>query len=198
MKNTFIFNFKRDLAFSFVEKRSGTFLNQILDHIWTLFLLFCIYIKVNRKLKMPLTGFELWISGVWNNHSTNCAPQPLPKTRYLLLMSSCIPQSWYKTFMCFKCFLNDSIWFIRFDTIICVSNLLCELWNRKLNMKEIYFFKKVWLVWVNEICWYIKIIFLADSYPVKHGVSHTVPPNVSEYSLVELINRVGHWLWLSW
>ena len=102
MKNTFIFNFKRDLAFSFVEKRSGTFLNQILDHIWTLFLLFCIYIKVNRKLKMPLTGFELWISGVWNNHSTNCAPQPLPKTRYLLLMSSCIPQSWYKTFMCFK------------------------------------------------------------------------------------------------
>ena len=96
------------------------------------------------------------------------------------------------------CFLNDSIWFIRFDTIICVSNLLCELWNRKLNMKEIYFFKKVWLVWVNEICWYIKIIFLADSYPVKHGVSHTVPPNVSEYSLVELINRVGHWLWLSW
>ena len=36
------------------------------------------------------------------------------------------------------CFLHDSIWLIWFDTI-CLSNLSCELWNRKLKIKEIYF-----------------------------------------------------------
>ena len=36
-------------------------------------------------------------------------------------------------------FIYDSIWFIWFDTIICLSNLSCELWNRKLKIKEIYF-----------------------------------------------------------
>ena len=39
------------------------------------------------------------------------------------------------------CFLHDSIWFIWFDTIICLSNLLCELWNRKLKIKELYILK---------------------------------------------------------
>ena len=34
------------------------------------------------------------------------------------------------------CFIH--IWFIWFDTIICLSNLSCELWNRKLKIKEIY------------------------------------------------------------
>ena len=29
------------------------------------------------------------------------------------------------------CFLHDSIWFIWFDATICLSNLSCELWNRK-------------------------------------------------------------------
>ena len=33
------------------------------------------------------------------------------------------------------CFIHDSIWFIWFDTIICLSNLSCELWNRKLKIK---------------------------------------------------------------
>ena len=37
-------------------------------------------------------------------------------------------------------FLHDSIWFIWFDTIM--SNLSCELWNRKLKIKEIYFLKR--------------------------------------------------------
>ena len=32
-------------------------------------------------------------------------------------------------------FLHDSIWFIWFETIICLSNLSCELWNRKLKIK---------------------------------------------------------------
>ena len=39
------------------------------------------------------------------------------------------------------CFLHDSIWFIWFDTIICLSNLSCELWNRKLKINKIYFKK---------------------------------------------------------
>ena len=39
------------------------------------------------------------------------------------------------------CFLHDSIWFIWFDTIIRLSNLSCELWNRKLKIQEIYFKK---------------------------------------------------------
>ena len=30
-------------------------------------------------------------------------------------------------------FLHDSIWFLWFDTIFCLSNLSCELWNRKLT-----------------------------------------------------------------
>ena len=31
------------------------------------------------------------------------------------------------------------IWFIWFDTVICLSNLSCELWNRKLKINKIYF-----------------------------------------------------------
>ena len=38
-------------------------------------------------------------------------------------------------------FIHDSIWFVWFDTIICMSNLSWELWNRKLKIKEIYFKK---------------------------------------------------------
>ena len=33
-------------------------------------------------------------------------------------------------------FLHDSIWFFWFDTIICLSNLSCELLNRKLKNKS--------------------------------------------------------------
>ena len=40
------------------------------------------------------------------------------------------------------CFIHDYIWFIWFDTIIYLSNLSSELWNRKLKIKEIYFKKK--------------------------------------------------------
>ena len=39
------------------------------------------------------------------------------------------------------CFFHDSIWFIWLNTIFCVSNLSCELWNRKLKIN--YFFKKM-------------------------------------------------------
>ena len=39
------------------------------------------------------------------------------------------------------CFLHDSSCFIWFDTIICLSNLSCELWNRKLKINE-FFLKK--------------------------------------------------------
>ena len=35
-------------------------------------------------------------------------------------------------------FLHDSIWFIWFDTIICLPNLSCELWNRKLKIKKLF------------------------------------------------------------
>ena len=38
-------------------------------------------------------------------------------------------------------FVHDSIWFIWFDTIIWLSNLSCEFWNRKLKINEIYFIK---------------------------------------------------------
>ena len=43
-------------------------------------------------------------------------------------------------------FLRDSIWFIWFDTIIWLSNLSLELWNGKLKIKEIHFFKKSSLI----------------------------------------------------
>ena len=36
-------------------------------------------------------------------------------------------------------FIHDSIWF---DYIICLSNLSCELWNRKLKIKETFFKKR--------------------------------------------------------
>ena len=36
------------------------------------------------------------------------------------------------------CFIHDAIWFVWFDTFICLLNLSCELWNRKLKLKEIY------------------------------------------------------------
>ena len=36
-----------------------------------------------------------------------------------------------------------SVCFVWFDTIICLSNLSCELWNKKLKIKEIYFFKNL-------------------------------------------------------
>ena len=39
------------------------------------------------------------------------------------------------------CFIHDSFWIIWFDTIICLSNSSCELWNRKIEIKEIYFEK---------------------------------------------------------
>ena len=35
-------------------------------------------------------------------------------------------------------FFHDSIWFIWFDTIIWLSNLSFELWNRKLKLNKIY------------------------------------------------------------
>ena len=39
------------------------------------------------------------------------------------------------------CFLHYIIWLIWFDTIICLSNLSCELWNRKMIIN--IFFKKM-------------------------------------------------------
>ena len=38
-------------------------------------------------------------------------------------------------------FIHDSIWFVWFDAIICLSNLSCKLWNRKLKIKEVFFKK---------------------------------------------------------
>ena len=38
-----------------------------------------------------------------------------------------------------QCFIHNSVWF---DTIICLSNLSCELWSGKLKIKEIYLKKK--------------------------------------------------------
>ena len=48
-------------------------------------------------------------------------------------------------------FIHDSIWFIWFDTIICLSNLSCELWNRKLKIKEIYFNNNYSLYQANSV-----------------------------------------------
>ena len=45
-------------------------------------------------------------------------------------------QTLFRTQAQHLCFIHDSIWF---DTIICLSNLSCKLWSRKLKIKEIYF-----------------------------------------------------------
>ena len=52
-------------------------------------------------------------------------------------------QTLFRTQAQHLCFIHDSIWFIWFDTIICLSNLSCELWNRKLKIKEIYLKKYI-------------------------------------------------------
>ena len=36
------------------------------------------------------------------------------------------------------CFIHNSVWFVWFDTIICLSNLSCELWSGRSKIKEIY------------------------------------------------------------
>ena len=51
-------------------------------------------------------------------------------------------QTLFQTQALHLCFLHDSIWFIWFDTIICLSNLSYELWNRKLK-KTKFIFKKL-------------------------------------------------------
>ena len=48
-------------------------------------------------------------------------------------------QTLFRTQAQHLCFIHNSVWF---DTIICLSNLSCELWSRKLKIKEIYFKKK--------------------------------------------------------
>ena len=50
-------------------------------------------------------------------------------------------QTLFRTQAQHLCFIHDSIWFVSFDTMICLSNLSCELWNRKLKIKEIYYKK---------------------------------------------------------
>ena len=52
-------------------------------------------------------------------------------------------QTLFRTQAQHLCFLHDSIWFIWFDTIICLSNLSCELWNRKIENKRIFFLQKI-------------------------------------------------------
>ena len=44
-------------------------------------------------------------------------------------------QTFFQTQAQHLCFIHDSIWF---DTIICLSNLSCELWNRKLKIKKCF------------------------------------------------------------
>ena len=46
-------------------------------------------------------------------------------------------------------FLDDSIRFIWFDTIICRSYLSCEWWNRKLKIND-FFQKKIYLSFENS------------------------------------------------
>ena len=66
-------------------------------------------------------------------------------------------QTLFRTHAQHLCFIHNSVWFVWFDTIICLSNLSCELWSRKLKIKEIYLKKNlslyswshVWLVWIK-------------------------------------------------
>ena len=54
------------------------------------------------------------------------------------------PQWWQTLFWTqaqHLCFLHDSIWFIWFEINICLSNLSCELSNKKLKINK-YIFKK--------------------------------------------------------
>ena len=69
-------------------------------------------------------GWGAWIAE-WSSHSTFEHRYATPWA-----MSSSLGD--------IKCFIHDSIWFVWFDTIICLSNLSCELWSRKLKIKEIY------------------------------------------------------------
>ena len=52
-------------------------------------------------------------------------------------------QTLFRTQAQHLCFIHNSVWFVWFDTIICLSNLSCELWSRKLKIKEIYLKKKI-------------------------------------------------------
>ena len=51
-------------------------------------------------------------------------------------------QTLFRTQAQHLCFIHNSVWFVWFDTIICLSNLSCELWSGKLKIKEIYFKNK--------------------------------------------------------
>ena len=51
-------------------------------------------------------------------------------------------QTLFRTQAQHLCFIHNSVWFVWFDTIICLSNLSCELWSRKLKIKEIYLKKR--------------------------------------------------------
>ena len=52
-------------------------------------------------------------------------------------------QTLYGTQAQHQYFIHDSIWFIWFDIIICLSNLSPELWNRKFKIKENYLRKNI-------------------------------------------------------
>ena len=64
------------------------------------------------------------------------------------------------------CFIHDYIWFIWFDTIIYLSNLSSELWNRKLKIKEIYF-KKNRSIWSHCSLNTIMLVYRIQSFPVS-------------------------------
>ena len=60
------------------------------------------------------------------------APCPGPWVLALVMTNSFLDPS-RTTMLSLRLF-----WFIWFDTIICLSNSSCELWNRKLKIKEIH------------------------------------------------------------
>ena len=71
-------------------------------------------------------------------------------------------QTLFRTQAQHLCFIHDSIWFVWFDTIICLSNLSCELWSRKLK-KKIFLKKKkknsLLYLKKGRGCWPLRLTF---------------------------------------
>ena len=80
-------------------------------------------------------------------------------------------QTLFRTQAQHRRFLHDSIWFIWLDTIIWLSNLSCELWNRKLKTKEIYFKKIIkkseTVNGVRKYCHYVVFKLSNDSLVLR-------------------------------
>ena len=83
-----------------------------------------------------------WIAE-WSSHSTFEHRYATPGREF----EPWWHQTLFRTQAQHLCFIHNSVWF---DTIICLSNLSCELWSGKLKIKEI-FFKKMYKKYTTSL-----------------------------------------------